>query len=306
MNIAVVLRDSWYITWKNWSLWVLAVLMLVAFIPAGTLTMAFSAVANAVSLPGGEAVWAVFPELDTLFVQTRLQSPLTWIGLASLALVLLVLTTSITLMLQAASMRGVVAAATTGKAAFVESLRLGKAKAVSIIKLSLLFGFITALISIAPLLLLILIGDQSALGTGLIHLAQTGLSPITTILNILALLLVMSIALEDVSPRAAFGRVGNVFRKAWWAFLLVFGLSLVSVFVTALIVILPFFIVLPVAFINPQAGILLTLVVLCVTILAGLFFFLFTVVFTQALYALVYREAARLTAAAATPATVST
>jgi hypothetical protein len=274
--------------------------MFVAFIPAGTLTLAFSAVANAVSLPGGAEVWSVFPEFESFLTQTRQMSPYTWIGLAALALVLLVLTTSITLMLQAASMRGVVAAATTGKASFVESLRLGRAKAVSIIKLSLLFGFITAFISIAPLLLLILIGDQSALGTGLIHLAQTGLSPVTTILNILALLLVMSIALEDVSPRAAFGRVGNVFRKAWWAFLLVFGLSVVSVFVTAVIVTLPFFIVLPVAFINPQAGILLTLVVLCVTILAGLFFFLFTVVFTQTLYALVYREAARFTVAAET------
>lgn len=299
MNIGLVLRDSWRITWKNWPLWALAVLMLLAFIPAGTLTMAFSAVANAVSLPGGADLWAVLPELESLFAQTQQMPPLTWVGIAALALVLLVLTTSVTLMLQAASMRGVVTAATTGKASFVESLRLGKVKTVGIIKLSLLFGFITALISLAPLLLLILIGDQSTLGTGLIHLAQTGLSPITTALNILALLLVMSIALEDVSPRAAFGRVGNVFRKAWWAFLLVFGLSLLSVVVTVAIVLIPFFVLLPVVFINPETGIWLTLAVLCLSLLAGLFFFLFTVVFTQALYALVYREASRLTVATA-------
>jgi hypothetical protein len=109
----------------------------------------------------------------------------------------------------------------------------------------------------------------------------------------------MSIALEDFSPRAAFGRAGNVFRKGWWAFLLVLGLSLLSVTITACIVIVPIFFAFPVILLNPDAGLWATGILLVVGVLCGLFFFLFTVVFTQTLYTLIYREAARLASATA-------
>jgi hypothetical protein len=294
LDIALILRDSWRITWKNGPLWALAVLMFVAFIPAGLLTMAFSTAANAVSLPGGDPMWAMVPGLDILQAQVRQVSPLAWVGIAVAGLLLLIATTSITLILQAASMRGVVIAAEQGRVGFGDSLRLGKGKATNIIKLSMVFGFITAFISIVPLLLLILIGDQSALGTGLIHFIQTGLSSISLPLNLLVLLVVMSIALEDFSPRAAFGRAGNVFRKGWWAFIMVIGLSMLSVVVTACIVIVPLFFAFPVILLNPEAGLWVTGTLLILSILGGLFFFLFTVVFTQTLYTFVYREAAKL------------
>jgi hypothetical protein len=294
VDIALILRDSWRITWKNWPLWALAVLMFVAFIPAGVLTMAFSTAANAVSLPGGDSMWAMVPGLDLLQAQVRLVSPLAWVGIAIVGLLLLIATTSITFMLQAASMRGVVIAAEHGRAGFREALQLGRGKTANIIKLSIVFGFITAFISIAPLLLLILISDKSDLGVGLIHFSQTGLSSISLPLNLFILLVTMSIALEDFSPRAAFGRAGNVFRKGWWAFLMVLGLSFLSTIITACIVIVPLFFAFPVIFLNPDAGLWVTGILLVVGILGGLFFFLFTVVFTQTLYTLVYREAARL------------
>jgi hypothetical protein len=297
LNLALILRDSWRITWKNWPLWAVAVLMFLAFIPAGVLTAAFSTAANAVSLPGGNSLWAMVPGLDMLQLQVRQISPWAWVGIALVGLVLLIATTAVTLILQAASMRGVVIATENGRVGLGEALRLGKGKAANIIKLSMLFGFITAFISIVPLLLLILLGDGSAMGTGLIHFAQTGLSSISLLLNLLVLLLVMSVALEDFSPRAAFGRAGNVFRKGWWAFIMVLGLSLLSVFITMIILVLPILFAFPVMLLDPQTGIIVSSVALGVAVLGGLFFFLFTVVFTQTMYTLVYREAAKLASA---------
>jgi hypothetical protein len=51
MNLAAVLRDSWRITWKNPSLWALALFMFLAFVPAGALSFSFSTVASTITLP---------------------------------------------------------------------------------------------------------------------------------------------------------------------------------------------------------------------------------------------------------------
>ncbi len=296
MNIVLVLHESWRITWKNPALWALALLMFLAFVPAGLLSLSFGAAASAISTPA--SITQFLPEFSGSVAQLRRVSPLVWIGLAVAALILLVVTTSITLILQAAVMRGVVMAADKGKTSFGEALQLGRQRTMNIVKLSALFGLIIAALGILPSLALALIGDRSALGAALIQLADQGLTPVTWVLNIVALLVVMSVALEDFSPRAAFGRAGNVFKSGWWAFIGVIALSILSPVVAGLIIIVPPFIVMPIALFNPGAGAGLTLgAFVCGGLLAG-FFFLFMAVFVSALYALVYREAARLAAPA--------
>jgi hypothetical protein len=295
MNIAQVLRESWYVTWNNAALWVLALLMFLAFVPAGLLSLSFSTAASAISTP--DSLTRMAPELSSLVDRLRAISLAAWAGLALAALILLVLTTAITLVLQAASMRGVVMAVETGKTSLRDSLKLGRARTMNIVKLSMLFGLITALLGLLPSLALVLVGEDSPAGVALIHLAQQGLTPVSIVLNLIVLLVIMSVALEDFSPRAAFGRAGNVFKSGWWAFIMVFGLSVVAVVLATILFAVPPVVVAPLAFFNPALALWLTLGgFVCGGGLGG-FFFLFTAVFTQALYTLVYREAARLTAA---------
>ena len=297
MDFLASLRDSWRITWKNWPLWALAALMFFAFIPAGAIVGSFSAAANLLTFRRGDPLWNALPGLPVLINRIERVPVWIWLGLAVLALSLLVVTTSITLILQAASMRGAVIAAEQGRVGLGEALRLGRVKTFNLIKISLLFGLAIALTSVLPSLTLVFLGDRSPLGVSLIHLAQTGFTPITTALNFLLLLLTMAIALEDFSPRAAFGRAGNVFKTGWWAFIIVFALSGLSVTVAGVFLVIPFFLSAPLAFFGPEVGLTaMSLGLGCGGLLAA-FFVLFTVVFTQTLYTLVYREAARLTAA---------
>ncbi|HLF01225.1 MAG TPA: hypothetical protein VI547_04575 [Anaerolineales bacterium] len=295
MNLTLILRDSWRITWKNWPLWALAAFTIITLIPAGTLSAVFSTLANAPTFDN-PYLSAYYPQWPALTAQLQTVPPIQWVGFAAVTLALVVITTSATLILQAASMRGVVIAAEKGTVSLGESLRLGRARTINLVKLSAVFGLVTALLGVLPSLALLLIGDKSPVGVALIHFAQTSLTPVTIALNILTLLLIMSIALEDFSPRKAFGRAGNVFKTGWWAFLIVAGLSSLAAVIAALIFAVPVFITMPVAFFSPEAGILLTGLGFVCGGLTALFFILFTGVFTQALYALVYREAARLTA----------
>jgi hypothetical protein len=258
--------------------------------------MAFSLVANVASFndPTLTTVLDSFSSTQNLDEQIQSASPLQWLGLAVVALVALVATTTLSLIIQAASMRGVVIAVEGNKVSVGDVLRLGRVRTLNILKLSAVFGLVIALLSVLPTLALLLVGKASPIGVILIHLVQTGLTPVTLFLNLLLLLLIMSIALEDFTPRAAFGRAGHVFRKGWWAFLLVIGLSGAAVFVSLLIFIIPSFLTLPLVIVDPTLGLFTTLGAFGCAGLVALFFFVFTVVFTQALYALVYREAARL------------
>lgn len=293
MNISLILRDSWRITWRNWPLWALTLLMALAFVPAGLLSGAFGLAAEAASfrLDGSP----LFSELAGVMAQLRSVTAPAWLGIALAALILLVVTSAVTLTLQAASMRGAALAAVNGKVSFREALALGRDRIINIVKLSLAFGILIALLSLLPSLALALVGDRSPLGVTLINLVRTGLTPINIALNLLLLLLLMSIALEDFKPGAAFGRARLVFRRGWWAFLLVVGLSAVSALLASAILAVPLAAASTLAVLDQNAGLIaLTLTCLCAGPLAG-FFFLFTAVFTQALYTLVYREAANLT-----------
>jgi len=293
MNIGAILRHSWRITWRNGALWALTLFMALTFVPAGLLSGAFGLMAEAFSFRLDQS--PRLAGLTEVMAQLRIMSASTWIAIAILAFILLVATSSITLILQAASMRGAALAAVNGVVSLAEALALGRERVFNIVKLSLLFGVIIAALSLLPPLALVLLADRSPLGATLITLARTGLTPINIALNLLLLLLLMSIALEDFKPRAAFGRARHVFRKGWWAFLLVVGLSAVSALAALVIFTVPLTLAGTMAVLEPNTGLaLLALTCLCAGPLAGLVL-LFTAVFTQTLYTLVYREAAKLT-----------
>jgi hypothetical protein len=289
MNLGLIIRDSWRITWRSRPLWLLTLLLFAVFIPAGVLSFSFSAVATAITFPIAD------PQL--LFFIGRLQSvpgP-AWVSIAFVAFIVLIATTAVALILQAATMRGAALAAEHGKVSLSEALRLGRTRIVNIVKLSLTFGLIIVALGLLPSLALILLGDKSPLGARLINLAQTGLTPLTTVLNFVLLLALMSIALEDFTPRKAFGRVGNVFRVGWWAFLLVVGLSGLAALITAIILVIPVFIAMPVVIFEARTGLLLFALSYACAGPIAIGFLLFTAVFTLVLYTLIYREAVKLT-----------
>jgi hypothetical protein len=108
----------------------------------------------------------------------------------------------------------------------------------------------------------------------------------------------MSVALEDFKPGAAFKRGWKVFSAGWWAFVFVFGIAFVLsllgsmiVTATALALLVPGLMLLAVS--TPLGAIALVIGGLLLTPLA-VFLSIFIAVFTLVLYTLAYREAARL------------
>src|SRR5574337_396540 len=91
-----------------------------------------------------------------------LQIPgLTWAGIAVVALIVLVATTCVSWIVQAASMRGAAMAADKGSFTLSEALRLGRQRLVSLLKLSLTFGVLITALGLAPPLLILLVGQAS-------------------------------------------------------------------------------------------------------------------------------------------------
>lgn len=287
MNIGDILRQGWRITWRCWPLWLLNLLLFILFIPAGALAGAFGAVSAMLSLP-----WPGRP--PALLIQLRQIPGWAWVGIAAAGVVLLVVTSAGTWMLQAASMRGAAIAAERGAFALGEALRLGRQRVFSILKLSITFGLLISALAVLPPLGLLLLADRFAFGLPLLQMAQTVLAPLNSVLGLALLLVMMSVALEDLTPRAAFGQAWRVFRFGWWGFLLIIGLSLVPGIILALLM-FPIALVLPVVFFYPKLGSVLLLACCGVLGPIGLGVMLFTAVFTVVLYTLMYRSAARLT-----------
>src|SRR3972149_1302530 len=59
MNIGIILRQTWRITWRSWQLWALNLLLLVVFLPAFTLGGAFGGMTSLLALPaqGPQPEW---------------------------------------------------------------------------------------------------------------------------------------------------------------------------------------------------------------------------------------------------------
>lgn len=296
MNLSSILRETWRITWKSWPLWVVSGLMFAAMAVAMALAGVFSGLAALLSLP------TLSRSLPALGKPPQLPAA-GWALAGGLTWAVLVAATAAAWMLQVAAVRGAALTADHGTVTLAATLNLGRQRVVSLVKLSLTFGVLLMGLSILPPLVTILIGQVgpgTAGALGFLQLAQTGLVPFNTLVGLALFLVMMSIAVEDLTPRRAFRRTWAVLRYGWWGFLLVFALSALPG-VALLLLLVPLMLTLPLAFLF-EGGWLAPL--LCGAGLApvGLFILLFSSVFTTTMYTLIYRAAAQMSAAAA-PAT---
>jgi hypothetical protein len=169
---------------------------------------------------------------------------------------------------------------------------LGRNRILSIVKLDLTFGVLLTLIGLIPLAAMFLIPHGTAEGTMLISTLQTVLTPLNSILSIILLLVLMAIAVEDLRPRAAFGRAWTVFRGGWWGFLLVFA----ALFLMALSIALVLTPILFILIFIISSGWVLSVPWMYILGIGGclvsapllLAFFTFNMVFSTVLYALTY------------------
>ena len=297
MNVSAILHDTWRITWKCWPLWALSVLMMVALAVAMTLAGMF----------GGLASLAASPLLGSrlLGLSELPQLPMwAWVLMAALTWALLVVATAISWILQVAMVRGAALAAEQGALTLGGALRLGRQRFASLIKLSLTFGVLMMALSVLPPLATVLIAqlghDGQAGAVSVVQAAQTGLLPINSILSLALFLVMMSIAVEDLTPLKAFRRTWSVLRHGWWGFLLVFALSALPS-LALLLLLLPLILTVPFIFFF-QGGWIVPLLCGAGLMPVGLFILLFTAVFTTTMYTLIYRAAAQLSQPAA-PAT---
>jgi hypothetical protein len=290
MNISQLLRDSWGITWRSGPLWLLGLLLFVVFLPAGIVAGGFGAVSALLVFPwpGPQPAW---------LIQLQRVSGPAWLGLAAAALVVLVGTSALAWLLQAASIRGAALAAEQGSFRLGEALRLGRQRVVSVLKLSLTFGALVALLGLLPPLAAVLLQDQPGAATAVLRTTQTLLAPLNVVLGLTLLLVMMAIAVEDLRPRAAFRQAWRIFRWGWWGFVLVLGLSAAPVVLVAILLI-PLVVVLPFAFLSDLGWVLAAA---CLTVLSPLIVgvLVFTGVFTLVLYTLIYRAASRASAVSA-------
>jgi hypothetical protein len=292
MDLLQLIRHAWRITWQCWILWLLSLLMFLAMTPAAVLAGAFGGVAGLMAVSGPSR-----PGLQALY-----QLPFwSWLVIVLVMWVTLVITTALTWILQVAAVRGAALAADQalpgGSAPTLRTaLAIGRQRLRSLVKLSLTFGVLMMALPLLPPLAAILFSVASRGQTdtlGLLQFTQTSMVPVNAALGVALFLLMMAIAVEDLTPLKAVRRTWGVLRYGWWGFLLVFGLSALPS-AAIIVLLLPLGLTLPLAFLFPNGWLVPVLGGLVVVPLL-LFILLFTAVFTTTMYTLVYRAAAQLT-----------
>jgi hypothetical protein len=287
-----LIRSSLRIALRTPALWMLTLLLYCALLPAFLLAGGFG------------AATAYFIAPSQAFGAANVNSPLLrlpiggWIAYILVTLLVLTTTTLFSWAIQAALIRGSDAAAAGQAVSIRASLQLGKQRWQSLTKLALTFGVIIQALGILPLVLVIAFSGGDAGRAGMLSLAQTVLLPVDTVLGILLFLLTMSIALEDVRPRAAMQRVWKLMRGSWWGFLLAYLLQILL----AMAFIIPFAFLLTIAIFLALSGLFLQSSL--EYILAGaicvfsspvaLAFLTFIMVFSTVFFTQIYRAAAKL------------
>jgi len=184
----------------------------------------------------------------------------------------------------------------------IDSLRLGKQRWGSLAKLSVTFGLIIQALGILPPFLALVPGKNTTWGIALMQATQTFLTPVSTILGILVFLLTMSIALEDVRPKMALGRVWNLVRSGWWGFLIAYVFQAILALVIAFIFAAILTVILLILFLGAGTQSSLTIVlagVIClISTPAGLILLTFVSVFSTVFFTLTYRAASSAASAA--------
>lgn len=282
MDFLTILKTGWRITWKQWRLWALTLVMFVAFLPALLIAGSFGSLAGLIAGPPEGPQW------DWLLPLTGMSGWM-WGVFFSAVLATLLVTTAVSWVLQVAAMRGAAAAAESGGFTLGEALSLGRQRFNSIITLTLVFGAIMAALALLPPVLT-LVMPAGQFSSALASLLNAGLAPVNSVLGIALLLVMMSVALEDKRPKAAVGRAWSVFKSGWRQFLVIIGLSVASGIVVALLTI-PLATVAALVVLFEQSWLLL-LGCAGVTLPFMLFVTLFTAVFTLVLYTLAYRARA--------------
>lgn len=288
MDLQKLLSSAWHITRTNRALWVLSFVTFIALIPSATIAGGLGGLSGLLSAPN---LGLGFEWLEVVRAWPLWQWAVIWI----VAVLVLIVCTTITYMTQAAILHGVALAAERGAAVSLkECLALGPARTRRLLGLSLTVSVIISVISLLPALLRLVLGES--FGSTLSFLFQAGELTLSALLSLISLgifLMVLAVAVEDVQTRQAPRRAWAVFRQGWWAFLLIVACSALPA-VAIVLLMLPIFLVLPVVVIAPDLGIPLMLACCCVLSPVGLGLLLLVAVFTNTLYTLVYRAAAQL------------
>ncbi|MCS6909880.1 MAG: hypothetical protein NZM11_04830 [Anaerolineales bacterium] len=297
MDLTQLFKESWRITRTCWSLWVLSAALFLAFVPAALLAGGLGAASAALTLPyaGPEPEW-----LGAL----RSWPAWVWATLGIVAILFLIASTAVSYIAQAATIRG--AALATERLQPVslrETLQLGRPRLMRLLGLAGTVGAVISILTLIPVLLRLLMAQQAGLfGLMLVDMGQAVLSPVLSVLGLAVFLIVLAIAVEDVSARRAPRRAWAVFCKGWWAFLLVLFIAfLPSLAIVALV--LPVGFILALMVLNTTVGVAVLLVYGAVVGPLGVALLLFVAVFSTTLYTLVYHAAARLADATGSPIT---
>jgi hypothetical protein len=282
MNFLQLIKHSWKVTWCSWQLWALSLLMLLTFLPALLIGSSFGTLTSALTLP-------LPPEFSGLTQPLRQLPGWAWALIVMASLGVMVVSTAASCALQAAAMREASACADSRPLGMRGSLRLGRERLFNILKLSVLYGVLIALLALIPPAVLLLVPDESFVRQVSSSMFSS-LAPINSVLGIVLLLLLITLALEEVRAEDAPRRTWQVFRKGWKEFFLVVGITL-GTGVVQIGLLVPPLVALGVALARGDGWI-------WAAVCGGLFIplafviWLSTGVFTLVLYTLVYRAAA--------------
>ncbi len=286
MDFWALIRRAWTITRHSPALWLLHVLLGLVGVPAlvlGAVVGGLFSLRN--SWPAGWPMPAGLVAAATL-------PPAQLIDLWGIGLVLLIVTSAASGVLIGAIMRGVgLAGAGQVHVSWRACWSLGAARVRRILLFSLVVGVAASLLAWVPVALP-LVAPGSALLSALSSLLQLGLGWVQAALAVALTLLLISVSVEDVDERAAPGRAWQVFRAGWWGFLLVFALNLIeTVALAGVIAVAVVGAILALAYApSLEAGTPVAIGVLLASTPFLLFISLFSLTFSNVLYALVYRS----------------
>jgi hypothetical protein len=292
MNPIEIFRNSLRISLRTRALWVLALLFLCSVLPAFLLAGGFGVVTGFLLLPAEASdAWSVLSPL-------RYLPAAGWIAYIVVTLALLTAASLLSWAVQAAMIRAADAAA-DGRAVSVRaSLQLGKQRWQSLAKLAFTFGLLIQALGFLPVLLALLLAKGTLWGMTVMQLTQTVLAPVSTVLGIGIFLLTMSIALEDVRPRVAAGRVWKLIRSGWWGFLLAYvvqiALALSIAFVFAGLIAVVLFIFISGWYFHSSLEYVIGLAICVFSSPVGLVLIIFALVFSTVLFTLTYRATEKM------------
>jgi hypothetical protein len=284
-----LIRRAWTITRHSPALWVLHVVLGLVGVPALVLG---ALVGGLFSLRDTwPANWPMPQVLVPAANLPQLQLVMLWL----VGLVLLIVTSAASGVLIGAIMRGVgLAGAGQVHVSWRACWSLGAARVRRILLFSLVVGVATSLLAWVPVALP-LAAPGSPLLNALSSVLQLGLGWVQAALAVALTIVLISVSVEDIGEREAPGRAWQIFKAGWWGFLLVFSMNLFeTVALAGVIAVAVVGAVLALAYApSIEAGTPLAIGVLLASTPFLVFISLFSLTFSNVLYALVYRSAAQ-------------